>query len=100
MNRDRYRFTFRGDTSMKEIRDTLYLAVMAVEALYGTSGVRLEAGFEIDDDCCYVNANTPAGQALARIIEGLLGRQLGDGCFSVDRIDTHVSQTDWRVGHA
>jgi len=45
MTRELYRYTFNSKISIRDIEETLFLAVLTAEGLHGRSRVRLDASF-------------------------------------------------------
>jgi hypothetical protein len=88
VDKDAYRYSFNEDVPLREVEESLLLAVLAVENLYGRSPVRLDATFLLDrkERTCEVNAGTEVGRAIARIFTGFLTQQFGERAFRVERI--------------
>lgn len=94
MNREIYRYTFNADIPLREIEDSLLLAVLAAESLHGRSPVKLDASFflETRKRSCVVDSTTEIGQAIARIFTGFLTREFGEDSFKVGRVaKTHAT---------
>lgn len=87
MERQVYHYRFNGAVSLGEVEESLLLAVLAVESLYGRSPVRLDAAFCLDRDkrSCVVDAGSEVGRAIARIFTGFVTRQFGEDAFRVER---------------
>jgi len=87
MGKDTYRYRFNDSVPLREAEESLMLAALAAECLYGRSTVRLDATFCLDrrQRCCVVEAGTDVGQAIARIFTGFLSRQFGEEAFRVER---------------
>ncbi len=87
MTRDIYRYRFNENVPLRDAEESLLLAVLAVESLYGRSPVRLDAAFCLDREkrSCVVDAGSEVGRAIARIFTGFLTRQFGEDAFRVDR---------------
>lgn len=71
---------------MRELEDSLLLAVLACEALHGEASVRLGTTYEFDAShrSCQVSADTEAGRDLNRIFTGFLTREFGPDSFRVE----------------
>lgn len=87
MDRQVYHYRFNGAVSLGEVEESLLLAVLAAESLYGRSPVRLDAAFCLDRDkrSCVVDAGSEVGRAIARIFTGFVTRQFGEDAFRVER---------------
>lgn len=88
MNKDAYRYRFNQELPLQEVEDSLLLAVLAVENLYGRSLVRLDAAFLLDrqERTCELEAGTEVGRAIARIFTGFLSQQFGEQSFRIERV--------------
>jgi len=87
MNNDTVRYTFSRSVSMREVEETLLLAVLAVESLFGESTVRLDASFSIDSArrACVIDASTDVGRAICRVFTGFVSREFGSDAFEIRR---------------
>lgn len=88
MHRRVYRYRFAPTVGAEDIEGTLLLALVGVEALYGESRVRLDAGFSFDPAArvCVLDATTGVGRDLSKLFLGFLGSQLGADAFRVERL--------------
>lgn len=88
MNRELYRYNFDSKVPIRDIEESLLLAVLAAESLHGRSLVRLDASFCLDSHkrSCVVDAATEVGRAIARIFTGFLTREFGEEAFQVERV--------------
>lgn len=95
MNRTLYRYHLGIKIPFQDAQETLFLAVLATESLHGTSQVRLDASFCLDEDrrSCVIDACTRVGRDLARIFTGFLRREFGEGAFRVERLSPRDSRT-------
>jgi len=68
---------------MDEVEDSLLLAALATESLFGRALMRMEACFRLDikQRVCTVDGSTAIGRALACIFTGFLSREFGDRGF-------------------
>ena len=84
------RYTFTRSASMREVEETLLLAVLAIESLFGESAVRLEASFSVDLSrrTCVIDSGTEVGGALCRVFTGLVSREFGRDAFEIQRGDS------------
>ena len=89
MKKDIVRYTFSQPVSMREAEETLLLAVLAVESLFGESTVRLDASFSIDSSrrACVIDASTDGGRAICRVFTGFVSREFGSEAFEIHRVD-------------
>jgi len=90
MKKDMVRYTFARSVSMREVEETLLLAVLAVESLFGESTVRLDASFSVDSSCraCVIDASTEVGRAICRVFTGFVSREFGSEAFKIERVDS------------
>ena len=88
MNRELYRYNFNATVPLRDVEESLLLAVLATESLHGRALVRLDASFCLDTGkrACVVDAATDVGRAIARIFTGFLTREFGEEAFKVERI--------------
>lgn len=89
MKKDMVRYTYSQSVSMREVEETLLLAVLAVESLFGESTVRLDASFSIDRSrrACVIDASTDVGRAICRVFTGFVSREFGSDAFEIQRTD-------------
>ena len=89
MNSDIYRYQFGAECPAREVEETLHLAVLAVECLYGQSRVRLDASHCMDAEkrACVIDASTDVGRDIVRIFTGLAIREFGEDAFKVRRVE-------------
>jgi len=95
VTQDIYRYRFGESMVLHEAEESLLLAVLAVESLYGRSPVRLDAAFCLDREkrSCVVDAGSEVGRAIARIFTGFLTRQFGEEAFRVERLAGLASES-------
>ncbi|NIM21303.1 MAG: hypothetical protein GTN64_02610, partial [Candidatus Latescibacteria bacterium] len=88
MNREIYRYNFSAEVSLRDVEESLFLAVLATESLHGRSLVRLDASFCLDEKkrSCIVDAGTEVGRHIARIFTGFLAGEFGEDAFKVKRL--------------
>jgi len=87
MSREVYRYNFNDNVPLKEVEESLLLAVLAAECLLGRARVRMEASFRLDKEkrACVIDAGTEVGNNIARIFTGFLTREFGEEAFKVER---------------
>ena len=104
MNRELYRYNFDSSVPLRDVEESLLLAVLATESLHGRSLVHLDASFCLDTGkrSCVVDAATDVGRAIASIFTGFLTREFGEEAFKVERIvdGTEVSPAMSATGAA
>jgi len=73
---------------MQDVEESLLLAVLAAECLYGEARVRLDAGYSISERkrALVVDASTDIGRSINRIFTGFVTREFGEDAFKVERI--------------
>jgi hypothetical protein len=88
VNRPIYRYRFGDDVSLDDAKGSLLLSVMAIEALYGRSAVRLDAAFCFDKKrrVCVVDAGAKIGRAIALVFTTFLTREFGEEAFRVEHV--------------
>jgi len=89
MPKETYRYQFSEGVSLRDIEETLLLAVLAAESLHGPSRVRMDAGYCLEERkrTCVVDAGTEVGRDISRIFTGLATREFGEDSFQVERIE-------------
>ncbi|MEI8309329.1 MAG: hypothetical protein WCH98_01095 [Verrucomicrobiota bacterium] len=83
----KYIYSFRHGVSMQEVADSLFLAALATESVFGRSLFRLEASFRLETDrrSCSIDGSTSIGRTLACIFHGFISRQIGERRFRIHR---------------
>jgi len=73
---------------MQDVEESLLLAVLAAECLYGEARVRLDAGYSISEEkhALVVDAGTDIGRSINRIFTGFVTREFGEDAFKVERL--------------
>lgn len=91
-----YRYDFRAAVDFEDVEDSVMVALMATEALHGSTGIRLETRFELErlHRRCTVDASTRAGYDFNRIFAGLVIREFGDDAFEVARLPQRTAMSD------
>ena len=89
MPKELYRYRFTDGVSLRDIEETLLLAVLATESLHGQSRVRMDAAYCIEDAkrACVVDASTDVGRDISRLFTGFAIREFGEDAFQVERIE-------------
>lgn len=87
MNGEVYRYQFTAECPVRDVEETLHLAVLAAECLHGQSRVRLDASYCMDADkrACVIDGGTSVGRDIVRIFTGFAIREFGEDGFKVRR---------------
>jgi hypothetical protein len=90
MAKDLYRYRFTHSVSLRDVEETLFLAVLAAESLNGQSRVRMDAAYCMDEaqQACVIDASTKVGRDIGRIFTGFAIREFGEDSFQVARIES------------
>jgi hypothetical protein len=85
MTNDLFRFTFVPDVPIDEVERTLVLSLLVVQILHGDAQSRLGLGHYFDRKrrVCIVDASTPQGHDLSKLLAGLFAREYGPDAFVV-----------------
>jgi hypothetical protein len=83
-----YRFEIDPLVPLADAQMSLHLALIALEGLFGPSGVRLDARYRTDEGerAIVIDGSTRVGRALVRVFTTLLSREFGDDRFVVRRL--------------
>ncbi len=77
-------YCFAKEIPADEIRDTLRLATLATESVYGRQRTLAEANFDLNDDhVCWIDASNEVGEHLSRVFAGFARREFGQGVCSL-----------------
>ena len=90
MSESSYRYAIGPGVPIEEVEVTLLLSVLGVEALYGESQARLDAGhaFDAERRTVAIDAGTPVGRALNKLFAGFLAKEFGAASFRVVRVQS------------
>jgi hypothetical protein len=85
-----YEYRFAESVPMENVRASLVIARVAAEGEHGAARVRLEGRWEYDlvNRCYRIDASSPVGESIARILTSLLLREFGEDAFWVERVTT------------
>lgn len=88
MSREACRYRFNETAPLKDVEESLLLAIVAAECLHGESRVRLDVSYCISKQkrACVVDTSTPAGEDVNSIFTGFISREFGEEAFQVQRI--------------
>lgn len=80
------RFKFSDDVDMASIEETLFLALVAVEAIYGRPRAKLDVDFTFraPDRECVISGEDELNQILARIFFEFVSREIGEAGFNLN----------------
>jgi len=97
----KYTYKFKPEIPMDAVKDSLLLAVMAVEGLKGRTRIQLEARFRLDriERSCVIDANTVVGDSIARIFTRFLAKEFGEQAFKVKRADSSIETSSSDEDH-
>ena len=84
-----YRFHFREDVPMEEVEATLWLALVAMESLYGEPQARLQIAYAFDaaQRSCVIDDSTGLGEDLSCVYIGFLQLEFEPEAFRVERLE-------------
>ena len=101
MNREIHRYSFEASVPASEIEETLLLAVLAAEGLYGQSRVRLDATYYFDAEsrACVIDAGSDVGRDISRIFAGFALREFAGAAFCVRCMNGAVGSKDAPTGN-
>lgn len=88
MKQPAYRYMFERGVDMVEAEGTMLMALAAIEALHGSSAVRMDVRYRFDPrrKFCQIQASSQVGRDLSRIFAGLLSREFGPRAFQIKRV--------------
>lgn len=91
MDRLVYRYNFAKHVPIDDIEDSLMIAALAAEALHGRASMKQDASFRFDKKTrvCVVDAETPVGCDIARILTTFIIKGYGERAFTVERTEEH-----------
>ena len=86
--REVYRFSLRPNVCVHQVRELLLLAAAASRVIHRKTELQVSAQFAFcrDERVCMVDASTPEGEDVGRILMEYLRAMLGETEFSVTRI--------------
>lgn len=85
--RELYRYSFGDRISIQDVEETLMLALLGTESIYGAAQTRLDVLHSVDEATkqIVIDAATEPGLDLNRLFTGFLQREFGDDAFRVKR---------------
>lgn len=89
MQRLIFDYQFDPSVDMTSVRDTLRLALLATQSVFGHRRVLLEADFDLSSDChtLWVNASTEVGRHVHQVFLGYVTSEFGPEAFRLARRD-------------
>ena len=84
-----YRYQFAKGVGLRDAEDTLLLALLAAEGIYGPSRVRMDAAYAIDAPLrvIVVDGATQVGQDVSGVFTSFLTKEFGPDAFGVRRLN-------------
>ncbi len=89
MGNPAYRYRFAEAVNLTDALDTLLLAALAAEGVFGESRVRMDFSYATDPSirAIIVDASTPVGQVVSSIFGTFILREFGPDGFDVRRVE-------------
>ena len=83
-----YQYKFRPGIGMRDVEDTLLLAFLAAEGVFGEARVRMDGSYTSDRDgrLLTVDASTAVGQIVAAVFTAYIIKEFGRDSFTVRRL--------------
>lgn len=83
-----YRYTLGNGVPMRNVEDSLMLAILTMECLHGSAQARLDLSHEFDPKkrICVIDATTQVGRDCNRLFTGYLLSEFGRSSFRVERL--------------
>ena len=83
-----YRYRFGNDADLAEAEETLLLAILAAEGLYGRARVHVDAAYAVDRSirALIVDAAGDVGEDINAVFTAFLLREFGGEGFAVRRV--------------
>jgi len=99
MTTDIYRFELDKTVPLEEAEQSLHLAIIAVQGLFGQARVRLDAGYHLDEPrrVIVVDGTTAVGMSVVRVFTEFLLREFGWDGFEVHRVRTLSTEAEERA---
>ncbi len=95
-----YRYRFRAGIDLKEVEDTLRLAFIAAEGIFGQARVRMDTACAVDAtiNVIVVDASSLIGQVVGAIFTAFITHEFGQDGFSIRRVEGLPGQTLQEAG--
>lgn len=90
MIRQAYRYRFRDQASLHEAEETLLLALLAAEGLFGRCRLRMDVAWAMDEsiNTLVIDAGTLVGMTTNLIFTAFITTEFGADAFDVRRVET------------
>lgn len=87
-----YKYEFGEGSDLRDVEDTLLLALLAAEGIFGEARVRLDGGYRIDREArmAMVDAATAVGQIVNAVFTAFAVKEFGRDGFTVRRQGAEV----------
>lgn len=87
-----YRYQFREGVDPRDVEDTLLLALLAAEGVFGEARVRMDGAYSTDREArtVTVDASTAVGQIVNAVFTVFAVKELGREAFGVRRLVAEV----------
>ena len=84
-----YRYKFAEGVRLRDAEDTLLLALLAAEGIYGQSRVRMDAAYVVDalPRAIVVDGATQVGRDVSGVFTSFLMKEFGPDTFRVRRLN-------------
>jgi hypothetical protein len=88
-----YKYQFRPDIGLRDVEDTLLLAFLAAEGVFGETRVRMDGSYSPDHESrtLTVDASTRVGQIVAAVFTAYIIKEFGRDSFTVRRLVAEVA---------
>lgn len=89
-----YRFEIDKGVLLEDVQESLQLAIVALQGIYGDARVRVDATWHVDESrrLITIDSSTDIGSILVCIFTEFLLREFGDDAFDVRRIQQNASK--------
>lgn len=87
-----YRYQFREGVDPRDVEDTLLLAFLAAEGVFGEARVRMDGAYNTDREArtVTVDASTAVGQIVNAVFTIFAVKEFGRDAFAVRRLVAEV----------
>jgi hypothetical protein len=88
MTTDVYRITINCAAKVSDAEQTLHLAILAAEGLFGEAQVRMDTAYHLDEPrrVLIIDASTAVGRVVLRMFIALLLHEIGCDAFTIRRV--------------
>jgi hypothetical protein len=83
-----YKYQFRPDIGLRDVEDTLILAFLAAEGVFGEARVRMDGSYSPDHEAraLTVDASAAVGQVVNAVFAAYIIKEFGRDSFTVRRL--------------